>query len=287
MHRFFRSAAQLAKPRLSLAVAFSAATGFFLASGQFGYLLIILVPGVFLLSSGAAALNQYTEQNTDALMARTSNRPIPAGDIKPSSALLVAAVFTAAGALLLLRTGIIPLCLGLLNMVLYNLVYTKLKKATIFSILPGALVGAIPPMIGYAAGGGSPCDPRILAFSTFMFMWQLPHFWLLLVRYGREYEQAGFASVSSYLSARGIKILVFSWIVLSTAFLLLVLKKAAGSHTWLMPLLGSANALFIVLFYSLLFSSDASRVRGAFILINAFSIIVMTGLIILSVLGIV
>jgi len=276
MLRHLTLVAELTKYKLSIAVALSSVTGFFLYSNVLGQGLLFAAAGVFLLSSGAAALNQYTERKTDSLMERTGNRPIPSHRITDNRALLVSFVFIASGSTILLLNGLAPFFLGIINVLLYNLFYTRLKRKTILAIIPGALVGAIPPMIGFTSAGGNLDHPYILAFSGFMFLWQLPHFWLLIIKYGKEYNAAGFATISDWLSEKEIRMLVFFWVLFSTSLLLLFFALAESpSYAIIVPMI-LLNILFIILFYRLLFIRQREgEIRGAFIVINLFSLTIM------------
>jgi protoheme IX farnesyltransferase len=280
---FTAMVAELIKWKLSLAVVFSAATGYLLSSGGADGGLVVVAAGVFLLSSGASALNQYTERRSDALMARTAGRPLPSGQMTPLTAVAVAIVLLVSGSLVLGFSGLMPILLGLLNVLLYNVIYTGLKKRTTLAIVPGALVGAIPPLIGYTAAGGVMTDTVILLFSLFMFLWQMPHFWLLLVRYGSEYEKAGIKTLYSTMDAEKIKRLVLIWIVASSlalwilAGILMPMPALAGI------LLLILNIVFILLFRQIISLPETEkRSRHAFILINSFSILVMIVLIVFS-----
>jgi heme o synthase len=276
MLRHLPLVAELTKYKLSLAVALSSVTGFFLYSNVLGQGLLFAAAGVFLLSSGAAALNQYTERKTDSLMERTGNRPLPSHRITDNRALLVSFVLIASGSTILLLNGLIPFFLGIINVLLYNLFYTRLKRKTILAIIPGALVGAIPPMIGFTSAGGNLDHPYILAFSGFMFLWQLPHFWLLIIKYGKEYNAAGFATISDWLSEKEIRMLVFFWVLFSTSLLLLFFVLAESPpFAIFMPMI-LLNILFIILFYRLLFIRQREgEIRGAFFVINLFSLTIM------------
>ncbi len=201
--------------------------------------LTVVAAGVFLLSSGASALNQYTERGSDALMPRTAGRPLPSGRMTPLTAIAVAVVLLVSGSLLLGFSGRMPFFLGLINVFLYNGIYTGLKKRTTLAIVPGALVGAIPPVIGYTAAGGAVTDTLILLFALFMFLWQMPHFWLLLIRYGSEYEKAGIKTLYSTMNGEKIKRLVMVWIIASS----LALWVLTGIF---MPLPAIAGALLLI-----------------------------------------
>jgi protoheme IX farnesyltransferase len=172
-----------------------------------------LFAGVFLLSCGACALNQYQERSVDARMARTSRRPIPSGRIRPGQALGWALLLILSGEGLLLFTGnnAVPL-LGAAAVCWYNVLYTGLKKVSAFAVVPGALVGCLPPVMGWAAGSGTLSDPRLAALAFFFFMWQVPHFWLHVLTYGKEYAEAGLPSLTDVFSSAQLERLAFQWV---------------------------------------------------------------------------
>jgi heme o synthase len=269
-------ALSLIKFRLSFMVSLSAVIGYILGRHNHIISLFAVFFGVLLLAGGSSAINQYQERKLDAMMKRTSKRPIPSGKIKAGTALSVAIAFAAIGFLLLLYTGIIPAFLGLLNLMIYNLAYTPLKTKSPLSILPGALVGAIPPVIGWTAGGGALFHPHIIFIAIFMFSWQLPHFWLLLIVYGQEYEKAGFSSISKFFTQDQIKYLVFIWTLITSAFIFLFPFFRFHLSPILIILLALVNILFIFLFYRLIFGNpDKSGIRKAFMAINSFMMLVL------------
>ena len=94
----------------------------------------------------------------------------------------------------------------------YNVLYTGLKRVSAFAVVPGALVGAIPPAMGWAAGGGSLADPSLAALVFFFFMWQVPHFWLHLLTYGNEHAEAGLPSLTDVFSRDQMERLTFQWV---------------------------------------------------------------------------
>lgn len=137
-------------------------------------------------------------------------------------------------------------------------------------------MGAIPPLIGYSSAGGILPGNEIIMFSTFMFLWQLPHFWLILIRYRDDYSRAGFRTFKEQLSEYSIRLLIFCWVILTTASLVLFSVKGVVFSRVINSVIIILNILFILLFYSILFGKDKNRsVRGAFILINSFSLIIM------------
>jgi len=208
---------ELCKIKIALFATFSAATGFILAMSYFNARLIMLFGGVLLLSAGASALNQYQERIIDGCMPRTADRPLPSRRIKPSRAACFSLTLICSGlAVLLFGCDSLSASLGLLAVGCYNGLYTFLKKITAVAIIPGSLIGTLPPAIGWAAAGGSMTDSRLLALCFFFLLWQIPHFWLFLLRFGKEYEDAGLPSLSGlFTSAQQVRI-AFLWLV-STA----------------------------------------------------------------------
>jgi protoheme IX farnesyltransferase len=157
-------------------------------------------------------------------MQRTARRPIPAGRITPVSALSFAFTLICSGAIALFFTGTVAApILGLGAVLWYNGPYTWLKKHSAFAAIPGALVGAIPPAIGWMAGGGSLLDPRLAVISFFFFMWQVPHFFIHLLAFGEEYEAAGLPSLTAVFTKAQMARLTFQWIMATAMSLQLVI----------------------------------------------------------------
>ncbi|HUO77151.1 MAG TPA: protoheme IX farnesyltransferase [Thermodesulfovibrionales bacterium] len=204
---------ELCKVRISLFSAFSALTGLLLAAREFRPEAVVLVAGVFLLACGSSALNQYQERKTDVLMPRTEGRPIPSGRMEPSHALFFSVMLISLGSLTLLLTGraVAPV-LGLLAVIWYNGLYTYLKRKSAFALIPGALVGAIPPAIGWVTGEGTFSDPGLIALCFFFFLWQVPHFWLLILSYGEEYRNAGLPSLTAIFTRTQLLRIIVNWI---------------------------------------------------------------------------
>jgi protoheme IX farnesyltransferase len=217
--------------RISLFSSLSAATSSLIARPGPGPEMLPLMLGVFLLACGSSALNQYQERSIDALMPRTRTRPIPSGRISALGALYFSLTLISSGTLTLLLTGSVfaPL-LGLAGVLWYNGLYTAMKRETAFAAVPGALVGIIAPAIGWVAGDGSLSDPRLLSLCFFFFMWQVPHFWLLLLNHGEEYEKAGLPSLTGIFARRQLLRIIFIWI-LATAVSCLFISVAGMIRT--------------------------------------------------------
>ncbi len=204
---------ELCKFKIALFSSLSAVTGYVLANPNFSTEILIPFSGVLLLACGACSLNQYQERATDALMYRTKTRPIPTGRICPDDALLLSMLILTAGFVLLLaKGGFLILCLGVFAVIWYNGVYTYLKKVTVFAAIPGAITGTVPPAIGWTAGGGDIYSFNLAIICFFFFIWQIPHFWLLLMSYDGDYSKAGFPSLKKLLSSKQIERITFTWI---------------------------------------------------------------------------
>jgi protoheme IX farnesyltransferase len=203
----------LVKIRISLMVTFSVATGYILAASQIKMETLVTAVAVFFLSCGSCALNQYQERQLDELMERTKNRPLPSGELTPAMALWIASGLIFSGSLMLFYE-IVPVAsaLGLFAVLWYNGVYTYLKQKTAFAVIPGALIGAIPPVIGWVSGGGSLLDSRVWAVALFFFIWQVPHFWLLCLDFAIDYEKAGFPSLTKIFAMAQHKKIISVWI---------------------------------------------------------------------------
>jgi heme o synthase len=180
---------------LSLVVAFSALTGYMVMHRVDSWKALFVYCGVALLSGAASALNQYQERETDALMQRTRLRPLPAKQCTPFQALLAAATAGPAGFLLLcFGVNLQAALLGLVVLLWYNGVYTPIKRTSRYAVFVGALTGALVPAIGCVAAETHPAS-RIIALCLFAYLWQISHFFLILLKYGQEYESAGVPTI--------------------------------------------------------------------------------------------
>ncbi len=189
----------LTRPRVTLAVTLTSAAGFYLASSARLDLLLLVhtLVGTTLLSGGAAALNQFLEREADGRMRRTCARPLPSGRVGESDAVISGGILIVSGSLYLaLLTNLLAAFLGCVTVVLYLFVYTPLKKKTPVCTAIGAIPGAIPPLIGWAAAKG-PLDFHAFLLFAILFAWQFPHFLAISWIYRDDYKRAGFAMLSS------------------------------------------------------------------------------------------
>lgn len=275
--KLFKLYMELSKVRITFAVTLTTFVGYLLKSGSMDSILWATVGGLFLLACGSAALNQYQEYDTDAKMERTKNRPIPSGKISPRHGLLFALslIFMGSG-LLYYYSGFLALQLGILTLIWYNAFYTPLKKKSAFAVVPGSLIGALPPMVGYAAAGGSITDPAIIAFAFFMFMWQIPHFWLIVIRHGNDYQKGGFPSITAIYSEKQIKGITLVWVTATAVASILMIMMGVFSELGLKILLLLIVAALVYAFLRLFFKAgEGIKVFKYFIGINIYLLVVL------------
>lgn len=183
---------QLTKVGLSLSVVFSSIAGYLLAVDVVNYnTLFLLSIGGFFMVGASNAFNQVIEKDTDALMKRTMNRPLPTGRMSVSLALTIAVVLTVAGIAILYSINAKSALFGAVSIFLYTCAYTPLKSVTPLAVFVGAFPGAIPFMLGWVAATG---QFGVEAGFLFMiqFFWQFPHFWAIGWLQFDEYKKAGF-----------------------------------------------------------------------------------------------
>jgi len=200
------------KFRLSFSVILSALSGYLFAGGSDALVITELLVGGLLVTAASNGSNQIWERQLDALMKRTSKRPIPAGQMSVTEGLIVVAVCLLTGFFLLLDINLPSALLGLAAYVSYVFVYTPMKRMTPWAVFVGAFPGAIPPMLGYIAHTN---DFDLMSGVLFFiqFMWQFPHFWAIAWVVYDDYKAGGFSLLPSS-SGRGkesaFQILVYS-----------------------------------------------------------------------------
>jgi protoheme IX farnesyltransferase len=184
----------LAKPRLNLLVVASALAGYVMAGGDLSNAVVVVctVAGTALVAGGASAFNQVIERVPDSLMRRTRLRPVPDGRLQVFESLVFASALAIAG-LSLLAAAVNPLSaiVALVTLLTYAVIYTPLKRRSSFATVIGAIPGALPPVIGWAAARGALSQGAWVLFAI-VFLWQLPHFLAIAWIYRDDYARAGF-----------------------------------------------------------------------------------------------
>ena len=196
---FIRDLVELVKARLTLLVLLTTAVGFYLgADSPINFAALLhTVFGTAAAAAGAAALNQWWEYKLDALMHRTRSRPVPTGRMRPRDAVILGAALSIFGvAYLAFVCNALSAALAAITIIIYIFAYTPLKRVSTFNTALGAVPGALPPMIGWAAARGTLNAGAWMLFAI-LFFWQLPHFFAIAWMYRDDYARAGFQMISS------------------------------------------------------------------------------------------
>ena len=227
---------ELTKPRITALVLVTAAVGY-AVGGQGSFhpsAFLVFLAGTALLCGGASTLNQYMERDADARMVRTSRRPIPAGRLRPEEALAFGLVLSAAGLLMLSFVNLLTVALGAASLLSYVLAYTPLKRVTSLCTVVGAVPGALPPLMGWAAARGELGAPGWGLFAI-LFLWQLPHFLAIGWLYRDDYARGGFpmlAVMDPDGSASGRQALLYTTALLPVTLAAGVLAAAGTGYLW-------------------------------------------------------
>lgn len=197
MRTWIRAYSQLTKTGIIVFSVVSALAGYavsFRAGQEFDPTTIILMcAGLYFVAAGCFAINQAQEWKRDALMERTRNRPIPAGLMSPWQGWVAGIFMAVIGLAAMALIGEVPAILSVATLVLYNGVYTLgWKKFWAFGAVPGAIPGAMPVVIGFSVNNTNILAPECVYLFLVMFLWQMPHFWSLAIRFRDDYEQGGF-----------------------------------------------------------------------------------------------
>jgi len=184
---------ELIKFRLSFLVTFSAVFGFLLSSNYINYFsLFILIISGFFITGSSIINNQIIEKDSDKLMNRTKNRPLPTNKISSRNALFISLALSITGLILMvLFLNTLTALLSFFSLIIYTFLYTPLKKVGPIAVFVGAIPGALPPLIGWAASTNDISLEALIIFSI-QFIWQFPHFWAIAWVSDDDYKRAGF-----------------------------------------------------------------------------------------------
>ena len=268
---------ELIRINISLSVTLSAFAAWVVASGKVSVKSVLPLTGIFLLACGASALNQIQEKEQDIKMNRTKGRPVPSGKLSPNQAFLIVFLLMFSG-VVILASGFYWTCLilGILNVLWYNGFYTWLKKRAAFAVVPGALSGVIPVFMGWSAAGGSLSDRPALLLAFFLFIWQIPHFWLLMLKYGDEYRSAGFPVMTDIFNLNQFRNIIFAWMIGATATSLLLVLSGFWLFFISKAMILGLNLGILGLFFHQLYFAKNPRYRLMFITMNAFLLLVLS-----------
>ncbi len=209
---------------LSLMISLSAIFGFIINKNSIDSPLLLTAAAIFLLACGGACLNNYQDRHIDRLFSRTRHRALPSGSLPPGQALVlsVALIFSGTMLLYLIRYDVLLPFLGAAAILLYNGIYTPLKPRSILAIIPGSMCGMIPPLIGWSAAGGDLFSLKIVSIMVLFGIWQLPHFWLILLNHYSEYSRSDLPNMLHCFSRFQLEKIVFIWIVNFSVMLLFI-----------------------------------------------------------------
>lgn len=216
---------ELSKSGIVTLVVISVLAGYLIGQPQEktidGVRLLLTLAGILLLASGSSALNQLQEAELDARMPRTAKRPLPSGRISKTQVVGFVLAGIIAGLAMLSQVSWAVFWLGVAAVISYNGLYTLWwKPKWAYAAVPGAIPGALPILMGYAAADGGVWTPAGLYLFAILFYWQMPHFWVLALRFRKDYAQGDFPTLPV---ARGSKVTVLQIGVWGTAYVLLAL----------------------------------------------------------------
>lgn len=243
----FQAYLELTKPRIMMLILVTTTLGYYLGGAGIHSIvhLALTLIGTALATGGAATLNHYLEREEDSLMERTRQRPLPAGIINASQALIFGLLLSLAGTVFLaLIVNWLTAGLALLTIILYAGIYTPLKKLTWLNTSIGAIPGALPIVGGWTAATGS-LDWSAWVLFIIMFLWQHPHFYAIAMMFRKDYEQAGFKMLPSVFSGEErttLHILIHGIILIPVA----LLPTLIGLSGWIY----FSGALVISLIYA-------------------------------------
>jgi protoheme IX farnesyltransferase len=257
---------ELTKPRITFLVLVTTAVGYALGSaGRFEAIpFVLMIAGTALLAGGVGALNQHIERDADARMERTRHRPLPAGRLLPSEALAFGLSISGVGLALLFAAGWLAGLLGLLTAASYLLLYTPLKRVTSLCTVVGAVPGALPPVIGWAAARGE-LGAGAGALFAVLFLWQLPHFLALAWLYREDYARAGFPMLTvsdTDGASTGRQALLYAAALIPVSLLAGLLTSAGDGYLWAATALG---VLFAAAAARFAYKRTASAARTLFL----------------------
>lgn len=204
---------RLAKVPLCLLIGISALFGYLYGQPHSWLEGLSVAFSVFLLAAGGATFNSIQERTIDGRMERTSLRPLVTGEVSLPAAFIIGILFATAGLILLWSiSSVFSAVLGVLALFLYNMVYTPLKPLSIWALVPGAVCGALPPVIGLSCTAIPIFSFAGLLIFSMMVLWQVPHFWLVILAHRKDYVEGEIVNFFNYFTEYQLKKLFVTWI---------------------------------------------------------------------------
>jgi heme o synthase len=268
---------ELSKLKIMIPVSLTGFTGYFIFDPHFSLKLVLVSIGVLLLGTSASVLNQIQEVELDRKMKRTHKRPIPAGKLSYQNAILFFVISLFSGIILIYTAGnLTAAVIGIISLIWYNGVYTYSKRKTAFAVVPGAITGALPPLIGWVAAGGGVWDKPIIFIEFLFFTGQIPHFWLLILKYGEEYKKAGIPSLTNIFTRNQIMRLTITWVI-SSVIAAIFLCYFEIIHSGIAIIILLLASLFIIWkFFDLLkINSDKNIYRKYSVILDSYFLLLL------------
>jgi protoheme IX farnesyltransferase len=249
------------------------ATGFQIEQ-PFSFLhLLKFIAGLYFLSSGSLALNQVQEYKLDQKMPRTAGRPIATGRLKPAAGLIIAATFLLIGVALLYELSKVAAIVSLVSVLLYNGFYTLYwKPKWIFAAVPGAIPGALPITIGYAVNNPNIFNSDSVYLFLIMFLWQMPHFWTLAIKYKEDYRLGNIPTLPTALGVHktlfhvGLYTFTYAGVAIASPFFL--------NTSWVYAAFVFPFAFMLLKEFFRVYKSDANERWFAFFMWTNISMLV-------------
>lgn len=235
--------------------------------------LLSMIIGVYFLSSGSLALNQVQEYKLDRLMKRTEKRPIASGKLKPMAGLILAVCFILAGIIELNKLSAMASSLGVLTVFLYNGVYTYYwKPKWVFGAVPGAIPGALPVTIGYAVNSNDLLSIDSIYLFLILFLWQMPHFWCLAIRFKDDYAEGSVPTLPVTLGMKrtlfhtGLYTFLYAFVALASPWFV--------PTSWFYILLVLPMTVFMLLQFYRFYKSDGTENWFKFFMATNVSVLI-------------
>jgi len=259
----------LAKAPKSFLISASALFAFIIKSPGISFIPVLTGISVFVLACGAATLNNFQDRHLDSKMQRTQNRPLPSRRISVRQTLVQAILLILLGMTGLYSvdvSGKLPL-LGAVASLCYNFIYTPLKTKSMLAIFPGAVCGMLPPCIGWLAAGGEIESITLWSIMAMFGLWQLPHYWLILLLHPQDYIRSKMPNMLSLFSASQLRKVLFNWVMvfaIMTLALPLLNVIVTDIARWLILL----NALYLVCNFTYQFFLKTEHYNYKFLLVH-------------------
>ncbi len=267
----------LSKIKIMIPVSLTGFTGYFIFDPYISDDIILVTLGILFLAISSSVLNQIQEVDLDRRMKRTQGRPLPTGKISARHALVYFFITLISGTLLVYLAGnLTAAVIGILTISWYNGIYTYAKRITAFAVVPGALTGALPPLIGWVAAGGGLLDKPIIFLQFLFFIGQIPHFWLLVLKYGEEYGNAGMPSLTNIFSRPQINRLTFTWVVTSAMSALFLCYFQIIQSKVIIGILMIASAVLVWQFSELISITETNtKTKKYSVLLDSYFLLVL------------